>query len=384
LERVRPAYGSGSLAEVIPGVLAALGVAGAPDPLRLADDLEGVRRVAVLLVDGLGHLQLPLVARAAPTLTAIATGRLGSARPVTAAFPSTTPVSLATIGTGAPPGAHGLIGFSVRVPGTDRVLNHIRWDADPDPSRWQPLPTRFSVAARAGVATSVVSRPEFAGSGLTVSAYRGADYRPAADAAALASTMLTILATAPAPALVYGYHPDLDRAGHETGVGSRQWRRAARTVDRLVTRLVDGLPADAAVVVTADHGQLDVPATHRFDLDADPRLTAGVEVVAGEPRVRYLHTVPGATGDVIATWREVLAGAARVVGRDEAVDEGWFGPVSVDHRQRLGDVVVACLDRYAVLATAHESRTVAELVAYHGSFTAAEMLVPLLVVRAGR
>ena len=283
---VPPAYGTGSLAEVMPGVLAALGVPGTADPLRLGDRLDGVRRVALLLVDGLGYLQLPVAARVAPTLAAIAAGRLGSARPVTAAFPSTTPVSLATVGTGAPPGAHGLMGFTVRVPGTDRVLNHIQWDADPEPSRWQPLPTRFAAAAAAGVATSVVSRPEFAGSGLTVSAYRGADYRPAADATTLASTMLDVLATVPAPALVYGYHPDLDRAGHMFGVGSTRWCRAVRDVDRLVTRLLDGLPDGTALLVTADHGQLDVPAAHRFDLDADPQLRAGVEVVAGEPRVR--------------------------------------------------------------------------------------------------
>ena len=62
-------------------------------------------------------------------------------------------------------------------------------------------------------------------------------------------------------------------------------------MDRLLDRLVSGLPADAAVLVTADHGQLNVPARaalrHRL---RDARLQAGVVAVAGEPRVRYLHT----------------------------------------------------------------------------------------------
>jgi hypothetical protein len=70
-----------------------------------------------------------------------------------------------------------------------------------------------------------------------------------------------------------------------------------------------------------------------------------------------------------------------LVSREEAVAAGWFGPVPPEHLARIGDVVVACHDRYAVLASRTEPPVVASLVAYHGSWTAAEMLVPLIVVR---
>ena len=99
-------------------------------------------------------------------------------------------------------------------------------------------------------------------------------------------------------------------------------------MDRLVVRLVDGLPSDAALLVTADHGQLNVPPDRRFDFDTDPRLREGVRVLAGEPRVRYLHVEPGAVADVLAAWSAVLGDAARVTTREEAVATGWFGPVS--------------------------------------------------------
>src|SRR5205085_8022543 len=125
-------------------------------------------------------------------------------------------------------------------------------------------------------------------------------------------------------------------------------------VDKLVERLVDGLPADAALLVTADHGQLDVPLAGRYDISRDPRLAEGVAVVAGEPRVRYLHTAPGAAPDVLAAWREILAGAADVLTRDEAVAQGWYGPVAPAHLPRIGDLVVVCRDRHVVLHTAHE------------------------------
>jgi hypothetical protein len=366
----------------MPGVLAALGVPGARDALGLASALDGVRRVAVLLVDGLGYQLLPLAAPVAPVLADAHAGRLGQLRALTAPFPSTTPVSLASVGTGLPPGGHGLMGFTVRVPGTDRVLNHIAWGDDPDPRRWQPAVTQFDRAGAAGVSVSVVARSEYAGSGLTTAAYRGAAYRPADGPDEVATGMLAALPETGPPALVYGYLPELDLAGHLWGVDSARWRDAAGRVDAAVARLVDGLPDDAALVVVADHGQLDVPASHRFDLDADPRLRTGVETVAGEPRVRFLHARPGATGDVIAAWREVLGDAAWVAEREQVVAGGWFGQVTDAHRARIGDVVVACRDRYAVLATAHEPDRVSRLVAYHGSWTAVEMLVPLWVVRA--
>ncbi|GIJ49892.1 alkaline phosphatase family protein [Virgisporangium aliadipatigenens] len=371
-------YASGSLADVLPSALAVLGVPGSPDPLGLAAGLEGVNRVAVLLVDGLGWLQLPATAAFAPTLAGFASAP--SSRGLTSAFPSTTPVSLVTAGTGVPPGAHGILGFNLRVPDTGTVLNHLRWTDEPDPARWQPVPTVFSRAAAAGIAASVVTRPEFAGSGLTVAAYRGAHFRGASHVDGLVTEMLGALGGTER-ALVYGYHPDVDRAGHQFGVDSPQWRAAVIEVDDLLRRLAEHLPPDAALLVTADHGQVDVPAGRRFDLDADPRLRAGVAQVAGEARLRYLHTVPGARDDVLAAWREILGPAAEVVTREEAVAAGWYGPVDPAHRERLGDVVAACRDDYVVLATATEPDTVTRMVAFHGSYTPVEMSIPLLVIR---
>ncbi|MBQ1027816.1 alkaline phosphatase family protein [Micromonospora sp. C95] len=379
LEIVAPGYGGGSLADVLPSALAVLGVPGAVDPLGLAAELSGVRRIAVLLVDGLGWYQIPTAAPYAPTLTGLTAA---SGRPLTCGFPSTTPTSLVTLGSGVAPGAHGVLGFTVRVPGTERVLNHIEWrDGDPDPLRWQPVPTQLERARAAGVAVTVVSRPEFGGTGLTLAANRGGDYRGAAGVDAVATTTLAALTAGPGPTLVSAYHPDVDRHGHLSGVDSLPWRVAVTELDGLLARLVDGLPPDAALLVTADHGQLDIPAADRFDLDTDPRLTDGVRVVAGEPRVRYLHVAPGATADVVAAWSAVLGTAARVLTREEAVASGRFGPVATGHLDRIGDVVVICNDTYAVLASRSEPPMVSSLVAFHGADTAAEMTIPLLVVR---
>jgi hypothetical protein len=185
-----------------------------------------------------------------------------------------------------------------------------------------------------------------------------------------------------APGLVYGYTAELDTAAHVFGICSPQWHEAAAHVDGLLTRLVEALPPNTVLLVTADHGGLNVPPDARVDLDADPVLGEGVRVVAGEPRVRYLHTEPGAAPDVQAAWSEALDGRARVYGRDQAVATGMFGPVSPRHLARIGDVVVVCTGDTAVLATGHEPPETARLIGFHGAASPAEMAIPLIVLKS--
>lgn len=377
---VTPAYGSGSLADLMPSVCAVLGVPEAVDTLGLGARLDGVDRIGVLLVDGMGAYNLPLLKPLAPTLGDLSGGTL------TSAFPSTTPVSLVTVGTGVPPAAHGVLGFTTRRP-DGRVLNHIAWGDDPDPREWQPVPTVLETAAAAGVPVTVVSRSQYQGTGLSVAANRGGCYQVADDGPTVAASMLAALRSG--PGLVYGYHPELDQAGHAAGVGSPLWAEAARGVDAILDRLVHGLPRGAALLVTADHGQFNVPVPGRYDV-AD--LGPGIEAVAGEARARYLWTADGARNDVIAACRSVLGADAWVLTRDEAIAEGWYGPVSeptvgrpgamsAEHAARIGDVVIVCRNRAVVVASGWEPERAGRLVAYHGSVTAAEMTVPLLIVQ---
>ncbi len=375
---VSPRYGSASSTDLLPSILAALGVKGARDPFGFAARHDGLQRAAVLLIDGLGFHQLAAAAEASPTLADLQSGRFGSVECLTTGFPSTTPTSLVGLGTGALPGAHGVVGFNVRIPGTKRVLNHILWRDDPAPSVWQPLPTMFDLASAAGIATRVVSKPAFAGSGLTDAAYRGAKYIGGEGIETLADAMIDALIEPAGPTLVYGYYPDLDRVGHAHGPESDEWLDEIRRLERLLARLAARLPGDAALFVTADHGQLTVPMDRRFDLDGDPRLRAGVDLVAGEPRVRYLYT--GNVADTVATWQGVVGDAALVMTRDEVVATGWYGDVSPAHLERIGDVVVICRDQYAIMASkteAHESA----LIGMHGSLTAVEMEIPLITLR---
>jgi Type I phosphodiesterase / nucleotide pyrophosphatase len=361
---------------VLPTAAALLSVSGAVDALGVTRWVGDVRRVAVVLVDGMGRHLLPGLADGAPLLASVLAGGAGRLDELACTFPSTTPTSLASLGTGVAPGEHGILGFNLKLPDSDRVLNHIRWRDDPSPIQWQPVPTWFERMQQAGVGARAVLPAAFVGSGLTEAAYRGAQFVAAKTDDDYAQLVLDQLRAA--PGFIYAYTSVLDTAAHMFGIGSAEWQAAGAYVDALLTRLVEALPTDTALLITADHGGLNVPEHSRIDLDADSRLSAGVRVVAGEPRVRYLYTEPGAASDVIAAWSELLAGRAEVRSRDDAVAAGLFGKVRPEHLPRIGDVVVTCLGDTAVLASAHEPPEWAQLVGFHGAATPAETAIPLI------
>jgi predicted AlkP superfamily pyrophosphatase or phosphodiesterase len=377
-----PRYGSGSLADVVPSLLAGLDVPGMVDVLGLA----GASRVCLLLVDGLGWQLLDEHRADAPFLASLAAG----SSPITAGFPATTATSLAALGTGTPAGEHGLVGYSFAAgPGGEELLNALRWRRHGVaehvdlrrvlvPEQVQPHRTTFERATDAGVAVRLVLPGNQEGSGLSRAVLRGGRFRGVQALGDLVSGILEALRERDR-LLCYAYHADLDSLGHLHGPGSDPWRRQLAFVDHLAATIAGELPRDGALVVTADHGMVGVTDDDKVDVDTDDRLRDGVRMLGGEARVRHVYTENGAVDDVRAAWTGVLGDRAWVVSREEAIDAGWFGPRVTEHvRPRIGDLIVAGRGALAVIRSLVEPRSSAFL-GQHGSLTAEEQLVPLLV-----
>ena len=378
-----PAYGSAALSDLLPAVALGLGLEPSdwPDLPGTGLLLPPADRVCVFLVDGLGWELLKAHPAEAPFLNSLLGSSLaGTGRPLTAGFPATTATSLASAGTGQPPGRHGLAGYTVRIPGERRLMNQLRWQPHVNPRSWQPYPTVFRLAERAGVATYQVSSPKFEFTPLTEVALAGGTFLgmlPGEERMDLAADRLASADRS----LVYTYYSELDGMGHRYGVDSDAWRGQLMMVDRLAQRLADQLPPRSVLYVTADHGMIDIAPGDRVDFDQEPELRAGVALLGGEGRARHVYAVDGAAEDVLTVWSELLGERMWVASRDQAIAAGWFGP-QVDERvyQRIGDVVAAAEADMAVIATRREPGESA-MVGLHGSMTPVEQLVPLLEVR---
>ena len=365
------------LADVVPSVLSAMGVAGFDGPIPLPGEIAGA---CVLLIDGLGADLLDTYAEDAPVLAALRDRRLQ------VGFPSTTVAGLAAIGTGCRSGEHGMVGLSFRLPGAD-VVNALGWRPHPwgrdlrdklPPEQVQPMPTTFERAASTGIAVSVISGAQFTGSGLTRAVLRGGRYVGVQALGDLAACVRSAVADG---GFCYGYHSELDLLGHVYGPGSTAWRMQLRQVDRLVESIVEGLPPGGLLAVVADHGMVAVDASEVVDIDACEPLLDGVEAIGGEPRARHVYVAHGAADSVLAAWRETLAQRAWVVSRDEAISAGWFGDrIGDDVRFRIGDVVAAARGSAGIMRRTVES-LLSSLIGQHGSLTPAEQQVPLLLAR---
>jgi hypothetical protein len=370
-----PRYDDTVLGALLPGVAASLG----HDLGRPAVALPAAERVCVVIIDGLGHRMLLERPRAAPFLSSL----MVTGRALIAGCPSTTATSMASFGTGLPPGRHGLVGYEVMDPDRGELLNELRWHPDTDPLAWQPHPTIFEELARRGVAVTQIGNPEFLGSGLTIAALRGAAF---AGLPRLRDRVDAAVDRLREPGLVYLYWADVDSVGHVYGWRSAQWRRAVRAVDRELARLSRTLPAGTVLVVTGDHGMVDVPHVDRLDLATRPGLWSRFEVLGGEGRFAQVYCEPDTPVDRVEDLARELAdwvGERAWVGtRSAAIDAGWFGPVEDRVRPRLGDVIVAGREPFTLIDSRTARPHTLSLIGQHGSLTADEQLVPFLVHRS--
>ena len=282
-------------ADLMPSVLASLGVPGEPNPLGLPE----AARTVVLLVDGMGWELLRRHPDAAPFLTALA------GRPLTAGFPSTTGASLASLGTGLPPGAHGLTGYTSWVEEVGRD-GRTGWAGSRSARRRRTCAsgscrsscsrsaTAFERAVDAGVEVTVVSAAQFAGSGLTRAVLRGGRYAGSVTPGdARRAGRRGAAPGRPQPRLLLHRRPRPHRARPRAG-DRRVARPAARWSTTSRASSPGGCPPTPTLLVTADHGMVTVADGRAGRLRRTPALSDGVPALAGEPRVRHVHAEPGA------------------------------------------------------------------------------------------
>ncbi len=360
-----PDYAGACLSNIVPTLLAPR---REPGPAWFPSVALEASQVLLLVLDGLGWEQLQERLALMPILA----GMQGHA--ISSVVPSTTATALTSITTGLSPGEHGVVGYRIDVHG--EVLNVLRWStARGDARRAIPPEGLQPYEPFLGRRPPVVTKAEFLGSGFSTAHLRDAAWRGWRVPSTLITEVRTLLAAG--EPFVYAYYDGIDKVAHEYGLGAH-YEAELMWVDRLLGDLLEVLPTDAVLLVTADHGQVDV-GDNVWSLD--PALVSMLHGQSGEARARWLHAGDGRARDLLDAATARYAADAWVVGREQVLDEGWFGPrVSPAAADRLGDVLLAARSDIAFDDPADSGPF--SLIARHGSLTAAEMLVPLVARRA--
>ncbi len=356
---VLPAYGSGCISDIIPAILRP------STESKLPINLESGSPKVLLVLDGLGYLQLQERAKIAPTLSGLTGGS------ITSVAPSTTSTALTSITTGLTPGEHGLVGYRFTVDG--HILNALRWaDVDGvDLRNKVPPETVQPFEPFMGESIAYVARSEFENSGFTTAGWRGSRLAGYRTLGTMFSHITRLLADG--EQLVYAYYDGIDKVSHEYGLGDVFDAEVAAT-DRMVADLIEILPSGTQLIITADHGQVDCRGSA---LEIDPSIIKLCDKLSGEGRFRWLHVKQGKESEILDRAAQLYSDTTWVKSVDEIIDAGWFGPtVTSEARGRLGDVALIPFEPIAF--DDPNDTGIFELVGRHGSVTAAEMLVPCL------
>lgn len=312
-----------------------------------------------------------------------------------AVFPSTTAVALTSLATASWPARHGVTGWFTCFPEHRRVLAPLlfsergtRVPASELGLRMEDLIPLESVIGSffrttrsfypAAISEGAYSRWSRGGTQIT-------PYRTLRHAFRLLRDHYRSIV---GPTYSYLYIITVDKLSHHHGAQSRPVAEEVARVDRLLGRLRDALPQSVRMVVTADHGLVDVPQEARYSFSHRDAIASHlIAGQTGEATTPIFHVREGhADAFLEAFARHPSSTAFTLHTPDELARLGFYGPepLSPASRAHLGDYVgiaaePAMLEYLPPRADGSPEAPVSH-VGVHGGLRPAEMRVPLAIV----
>ena len=332
---------------------------------------NSVKSACVVLIDGLGSNNLRHAGGHAPFLNSLLTESKG----INTVFPSTTAAAITSFGSAKKPGEHGVLGYSV----FDREKNTVRnllsgWSDEFAPKRFATSPSVADLARQSNVDCYVVGPADYEGSGFSELSMSGSTYVSATNHDEASQIVLSLLKKN-SRTLVYWYFPELDQAAHAYGVDSDIWLERLELVDATFKKFNTLIPNDVGLLVTADHGIVDVPAEGQIMLDE--LNLPGIIAVTGDPRNTFIYFDDEANSQAsIEILRDRLEGKVIVATAEEVIDKGWY-PVDVE-KTFMPDLFLLSEGKNACYHRAFAKPQSLRMIGQHGSISADELIVPLL------
>ncbi len=378
-----PDYRGGSIVNLMSAIVQAAGGASAYPSLEALNTgrLRARRNVVLLVLDGLGYDFL--TRNNDSVLCQHLAGKL------TSVFPSTTASAITTFLTGDAPRQHAVTGWFMFFKELGAVMAVLRGsprfggaglrNSGVDAKR---LFDHVPVFDRMAIAAYLVSSRDIAHSDFNISHQGKAQVRTYDSLTRMFREVSMLISSGPVPKFVYCYWPGLDHTGHVFGIDSDEAHRHFRDIDAAFEKFLDkARGSDTAVIVTADHGMIDVSREHYIELDAHPDLEKALALpLCGEPRVAYCYVRPRHREAFENYINDELQDFVELWLSEDLVERGLFGPGESHPRllERIGDYTLIMKDRYVIKDWLPDEPRYVQ-VGVHGGTSEAEMYVPLVV-----
>ncbi|QIK37480.1 alkaline phosphatase family protein [Caldichromatium japonicum] len=387
----KPDYTGQGLLNLMSSLIEARGWVSAHPPLAGLDleDLKRVTNLILLVIDGLGDAWL---ARHAPD-GILSRARIGA---ISSVFPPTTTSAIATVLTGCSPLEHGLTGWFTYfaelgavlavLPGRPRYGGVSYRRAGIDPQRLLGLPSLFDRIQTRGIALAPgwIADSDFNRALIGCGEVYGFD-----SLEEMFNRTLRLIRPrrrwgrwriSQERRYLYLYWPRLDAIGHEQGIESAAAQVHLAEIEQALEGFLSAAKdTDTVLVVTADHGQIDVEPQAVIDLADHPALAECLVLpLCGEPRAAWAYVRAGAQQRLESYCRDRLDGIIEPAPSHELIAEGYLGPGPAHPRiwERVGDYCLLPREGYIIRHTLPLEERLVQI-GVHGGLSTAELWVPL-------
>ncbi len=304
-----------------------------------------------------------------------------------AAFPSSTGPNMTALFSGEHPATHGFTGWWVYLPPIGERATVYEWVRSSDGMDLgvlgvkprdvflsEPFPGRLAIDCKllmpAALEDSLPTLCSEAG-GAPVEGYE--EFTDGVEKA------VERVRSANGRSLTFLYWGMVDLSAHIYGEGSKEAAESVGELDAGLGELASGVEGKARLIVTADHGHLDVKKYLQLDpAHSLARLMKCTQ--SGEPRANYFHVKEGETDRFAGEFREQFGDEFFLLSTNELLELRLLGPESPTAavRERLGDF--CAISRQGAIVTSRVLGDRTDLLkSTHGGLSAAEMMVPVLL-----
>lgn len=382
---ILPDYNGGSIANLMVSIAAACGLSGDgvyPELEALPSSrLAGARNVVLVVIDGLGF----------DTVQRLGAGGhlhrhlLGA---MTSVFPSTTAAAATCLLNGQTAQQHGLTGWHMffrEIGCILAVLPLLPRHGGPDLRKCGIDPDLLlnsrALFPRLKRQSHVVSPAWIVNSDFNLLYSAGAQRTSFQKSEDFFRAIAGVVRADHGPKYLHAYYPKLDSLAHEFGIASKEVARCFATLDAGFGHLLDELKgSDTALVVTADHGFIDVAPEQALDLAQYPDLAATLALpLCGERRAVWCYVHPDRAWRFEQCVAEQLADQTWLYRSEDLIARGWFGRGRPHPRlaDRIGHYALIMKDGWT-LADGLPGEKPHTMIGVHGGVSTAEMQVPLI------
>ncbi len=408
---VKPDYDGYCLSNIMPTVAQSLGSGyvhhGLPGDIRSRSGIgEEADIVLFFLVDGFGYRNWT-DAHKEPFVDLV--NRNGFVCPLTSVFPSTTAAALTTVSTGLLPSDHLLAEWNIYMDEVDSIIETLPFRKlgaeQPDELAGKvngahlfagkPFSKLF---AEEGIESHALLKSAVCKSVYSKRLFEGAEIMPHSSLGEMLANIEEGMRRASGRSYFYIYWSGIDDAEHKYGPSSIQAKNEVALFSFAMKRLVERTDMKYArktrIVITADHGQIDVDPSRVIYLNGKKRLENAFRLKkdgtrlspAGSPRDMFLYIKEDMKEDTIDSLRSDLGKDAEFVDMDHAISEGLFGSRNpeTEFRTRVGDVL-ALPRKNNMIWYMHKENGMRKVSfrGHHGGMSKEEMLIPLAVANMG-